>query len=66
MIRIAAFIFAVITAFVSCQQKQEHRIKPGGRVEVSFQVLPFRLSQVDLLEGPFKHATELNKQSLLN
>jgi len=29
-------------------------------------VLPFEISDVKLLDGPFKHATELNIQSLLN
>jgi len=66
MLRITVFIFALLTALVSCHQNQDHRIKAPGREEVSFKVLPFKLNQVDLLEGPFKHATELNRQSLLN
>ncbi len=32
---------------------------PGSRV------LPFELKEVKLLDGPFKHATELNIKSLL-
>lgn len=33
---------------------------------VSFKVLPFKLSDVTLLDGPFKHATDLNVEILLN
>lgn len=33
---------------------------------VSFKVLPFKLSDVTLLDGPFKHATDLNVKILLN
>ncbi len=33
---------------------------------VTFRALPFELTEVHLLDGPFKHATELNVKSLLN
>ena len=58
--------------FASCQQMEqstqveESRIKKDGPEIISFKVLPFELTQVKLLDGPFKHATELNKKSLLN
>ena len=57
-------IFLAIT-FNSCNPK-ESRIETGGPEVISFKVLPFELSDVKLLDGPFKHATELNIQSLLN
>ncbi|MBN1924905.1 MAG: glycoside hydrolase family 127 protein [Prolixibacteraceae bacterium] len=44
----------------------EERIRVGGREVVGFKVLPFEIEDVTLLDGPFKHATELNEQSLLN
>ena len=33
---------------------------------IAFRALPFDLTEVKLLDGPFKHATDLNVQSLLN
>lgn len=33
---------------------------------VSFRALPFEIKDVQLLDGPFKHATGLNIKSLLN
>ena len=33
--------------------------------EARCKVIPFELTDVKLLDGPFKHATELNKKSLL-
>lgn len=40
-------------------------VKTGGPECVAFRALPFPLNQVKLLEGPFRHATELNQQTLL-
>jgi DUF1680 family protein len=37
-----------------------------AREIVASRVLPFELKEVKLLDGPFKHATELNIKSLLN
>ena len=51
--------------FISCKQK-EAQISTGGPEIIAFNVLPFELKEVKLLDGPFKHATELNIQSLLN
>jgi len=42
------------------------RITTGGPEKVDFRVLPFDLTRVKLLDGPFKHATDLNIKSLLN
>ncbi|MBN1949836.1 MAG: glycoside hydrolase family 127 protein [Bacteroidales bacterium] len=44
----------------------EEPIKTDNPREViAFDVLPFGITQVKLLDGPFKHATELNIHSLL-
>ena len=61
------FLLLLIIGIVlfSCNQK-EGRITTDGPEIISFKVLPFELSDVKLLEGPFNHATELNIQSLLN
>jgi len=54
---------------ISCQQKEsieESLIKKKGHEVVSFKALPFQITDVTLLEGPFKDATELNKKYILN
>lgn len=60
-----AFLFLLAFVLVQCK-KTDNRIETGGPEVTSFKVLPFELSDVKLLDGPFKHATELNVQSLLN
>lgn len=54
------FIFLL----VSCREKSG-TISTGGPEVISFRALPFKISEVKLLDGPFKKATELNIQSLL-
>nr|WKN35386.1 glycoside hydrolase family 127 protein [Tunicatimonas sp. TK19036] len=51
----------------ACQAEKEEdiRIKTDGPEKVSFKVLPFDMARAKLLDGPFKHATELNITSLL-
>lgn len=60
---ILALLMAVI--LFSCQH-QTPRFTAGGPEVVTFRALPFEIKDVQLLDGPFKHATELNIQSLLN
>jgi DUF1680 family protein len=55
----------LVTLIFSCKQDTP-RVITGGPEVVSFRALPFEIKDVQLLEGPFKHATELNIQSLLN
>ena len=55
----------IIAAIISCNKK-ETKIYTGGPEVILFKALPFKLSDVKLLDGPFKHATDLNIQSLLN
>jgi len=47
--------FLWIIKVISCQDEV-----------VAFKAYPFQIKQVTLLEGPFKHATELNKKYILN
>jgi DUF1680 family protein len=49
-----------------CFGHSNRRILTGGPEVVGFKVLPFDLSDVRLLDGPFLHATELNSAVLLN
>jgi uncharacterized protein len=63
--KLIIIIVALNAAFNSCTQKNE-TITTGGPEVVAFKALPFQLKDVKLLDGPFKHATELNIQSLLN
>lgn len=65
LIRPALFIIFSLILIVSCNKK-ECRIETGRPEMVSFKVLPFKLSDVTLLDGSFKHATELNAEILLN
>jgi len=59
------FFTDLILLFFSCNKK-DIRIQTGGSEIVSFKVLPFEIRDVKLLDGYFKHATQLNVQSLLN
>ncbi len=51
---------------LACSTSGDQRIYSDGPEIIKFKVLPFELSDVKLLDGPFKHATELNAKSLLN
>ena len=64
--RLVSFL-ALLTILISaCENKKESRIKTNGSEVIEFRVLPFNMDDVRLLDGPFKHATELSRQSLLN
>ncbi|RQW10467.1 hypothetical protein EH222_02330, partial [candidate division KSB1 bacterium] len=60
----------ILTLFVTSMMMASCEKAPtinGTHNEViAFRALPFELKQVTLLDGPFKHATELNRQTLLN
>jgi len=60
------FLLVIIAAMVFCNKTQDYTIETGGPEAVAFKVLPFELKDVKLLEGPFKHATDLNIRSLFN
>ncbi len=59
-------IASIITFLLSCTKKPAPTITTNGPEVVTFKVLPFKIKDVKLLDGPFKHATELTKQALLN
>ena len=59
-------IFFAICFVSSCSSSEDSRIRNEGPEQVDFKVLPFPLKDVKLLDGPFKQATELNVNSLLN
>ena len=60
-------ISAVLACMISaCDVPLQPRIKTEGPELVTFRALPFRLTDIKLLEGPFLHATELNVKTLLN
>jgi len=61
-----SIVFAVILLAAACSTGGDGRIRTGGPEVVDFKVLPFDLSYVTLLDGPFKHATDLNVDVLLN
>ncbi|MFO7999152.1 MAG: glycoside hydrolase family 127 protein, partial [Bacteroidales bacterium] len=63
--RFLAPIALATCLFASCQSG-EPSIRTGGPEVVDFRALPFELSDVKLLDGPFLRATELNVNSLLN
>lgn len=61
------FLLSGVLLMVSgCQKTEVSRIKTSGAEVVSFRVLPFALTDVKLLDGPFLHATELDVKTLLS
>ena len=65
-IRILFFCSVLILAVSACNSPREERISTNGPEVVDFAALPFSLSEVRLLDGPFKHAMELDVKTLLN
>lgn len=69
MMRKDVFLLSTVLCFVlfitACSPEKDILISTGGPEVVSFRALPFNLDQVKLLNGPFKHATDLNKNILL-
>ena len=66
MNRLILMAVAGASLLISCNKNADPRISANGPEVVDFKVLPFEITDVKLLDGPFKHATELNIQSLLN
>jgi DUF1680 family protein len=65
-IRIFILIPLLTLSFTSCIKESDILlIKTGGPEVVSFRALQFPLRDVRLLDGPFKHATDLDVQTLL-
>ncbi len=60
-------LMAVSLGFEACSKNDENKIHAINKREIiDYKVLPFDLKEVKLLEGPFKHATDLNINILLN
>lgn len=49
----------------ACGTPEKELIKTNGPEVVSFRVLPFSLTEVKLLDGPFRHAADLDSRILL-
>jgi DUF1680 family protein len=65
-INLIGLFLLILVVSLCCSTSGDNRILTGGSEVVEFKVLPFELSDVRLLDGPFLHATELNEKSLLN
>ena len=61
-----SLLFVAVIFFSACQQKPMPKIMSDGRDVIEYRALPFGIKDVKLLDGPFKYATELNEQTLLN
>jgi uncharacterized protein len=58
--------FFITSTIAACYSQKEDQIKASGKEVISFRVLPFSLTEVKLLDGPFLKATELDEKILLN
>jgi uncharacterized protein len=61
-------VFTIILATVltcGCADNKPGTVTTGERDVIEFRALPFPLTDVRLLDGPFKHATDLNVSVLL-
>ena len=58
-------IISLLLITYACAEVEAPVIETGGLEKIAFRVLPFDGSQIQLLDGPFQHATELNRRSLL-
>lgn len=61
---VVTLILAMLLAG-GCADNKPATITTGERDVIDFRVLPFALKEVKLLDGPFKHATDLNVSVLL-
>lgn len=56
---------SLVFAFSSCSSHKLNYIKTEGPEVISFRALPFNLTDVRLLDGPFLRATQLDARALL-
>ena len=64
---ITFLIFFLLITFISgCKNEVTEKTLTGGPEVVTFRALPFSLTEVKLLDGPFLHATRLNEKTLLS
>ncbi|TSA34959.1 MAG: glycosyl hydrolase [Porphyromonadaceae bacterium] len=64
--KIILLFTTLILAVSGCSSTDKNYIRTSGPEVVLFSVLPFALTDIKLLDGPFLHATELNVKALLN
>ncbi len=62
----ALILLAYVLLLSGCKEQKAPMVMTGGPEVIAFSVLPFSLTDVRLLNGPFMHATEMNEQILLN
>ncbi len=60
------FCLVLILSVAGCSSSDKNEIRTNGHEVVTFAAMPFTLTDVKLLEGPFLHATELDARILLN
>ncbi|MCX6300899.1 MAG: glycoside hydrolase family 127 protein [Bacteroidia bacterium] len=58
--------YSLFIFIYGCTTREDRVVSIGGPEVVSFRALPFSLTDVKLLDGPFLHATELNIKILLS
>ncbi|MBN1188079.1 MAG: glycoside hydrolase family 127 protein [Bacteroidales bacterium] len=56
----------ILISMLSCGQKEKPTIRSDQAGVIEYRVLLFSIKDVKLLDGPFKHATEVNYKYLLN
>ncbi len=62
-----AFLFLVAGfALLACQPSGDRQTRTGPPEEIDYALYAFDIRDVVLLDGPFKHANELNTEVLLN
>lgn len=59
------FASLLVLSFSGCTSHKKSLIRTSGPEVVAFRALPFNISDVKLLDGPFLHATELEAKILL-
>jgi uncharacterized protein len=64
--KLLLLFIALILSVYGCSTPEQRYIQTTGQEVIAFRVLPFELTDVKLLEGPFLHATELDVKTLLN
>lgn len=60
------FTSILFVIFSGCSSHEKSYIKTKGAEVVTFRALPFELTDIKLLDGPFLHATELDVKTLLS
>jgi len=65
-LRLLLFSFVLLLIFSGCSSPESKKVLTNSPEVVPFAALPFSLTEVKLLDGPFLHATELDVKALLN